>query len=1080
MPCWGALRKPLLIMRCILFLLTLGIIQAQAITSYAQKTAFSFKFNNTSVADVLSKIEDQSNFYFLCNRELVDLDRRVSISVDNQSIEKILDQIFKGTNVDYLIEGRQIVLSADTRISLSSQTIRVTGKVTDSSGSPLPGVTVIIKGTTQGIITDMDGNYSLSNVQGNATLVFSFVGMKTQEIPVGSKASINVTMEEESVGIEEVVAIGYGTVRKSDLTGSLASLAGDKFEDLPQNSVTNILQGKAAGVNITSTSGAGANNIRIRGITSLNKSSEPLWVVDGVIGGTIGNIYDIESIEVLKDASSTAIYGSQGANGVILVTSKRPHEGMEIKMDARYGWKTMRKVPDMLDPYEYATALNEVFGTGTVPSDDVAAYKAGTKGIDWIDLMTQTGFSQNYNLNISGGNKKTKYSITGWGGNTKGQWITVKAKDYNVKARLSSDITPWFNLSGYLHGSISESHNSSGQGQFKNALEYSPCMELQQEDGTYNLDPYGSISDNPYADVKAAYTDIEGNSMSGFADFSFKIIDGLTLSLQGYYSHSENITRRFESAKRAPNAQSYAYNNTSQSYRWRNINNLTYQKDFGGHRLTAMAVLETTKSESSHLSGTSYDLVNEDTEYWDLASATTQLVSNGYSGNQMVSTFGRLIYSYSGKYLFTGTFRADAPSQFRDDYKWGYFPSVALGWNIAEENFINKDLFQQLKLRASVGSSGNCGVGSYATYATLARDYVSYGTDNQYIGYWPAEFSNPDLHWEKTLQYNLGLDVSVLDQKLSLTTDFFLKKTTDLLFEKELPDYNGGGTVWTNLGELQNKGMEFTLNIIPVQRANILWESTLTATYTKNIVKDLGDVTRIIPDAGRGGMFQGGVFVLEEGLPVGSFYLQEWAGFNNEGANLYVSADGSLTTENNTEAKKVMGESIPNWIFGWNNTFTYKNWDFNVFLRATGKYNRLNLSRYIESCMVGASRFISTREAYYRSWDKVADKSEALFPSLTNSNNQYVAGSTQWLEPAAFIRCQNLTVGYTVPQRLTKIGKVHLSLSAENLFVLTKYNGMDPETVSEVSSEYYDTTFGLDNGSFPMPRTFLFMVRLNF
>ncbi len=1078
----GILKKTLRAMRLTMILIFGTLFTVNASNTYSQSTYLSVRFTNCTILDVFNYVEENSEFIFLYRNEELNINRKMNVNLKNATIQKILDEVLEGQDVKYEIYDRQVIIrKSDTNDSDNPQFNKeLTGIVTDSEGVPLPGVSILVKGTTIGVVTDSEGNFVLRVPDNAQELQISFVGMKTQTISIAGNTNFIITMEDDSIGLDEVVAVGYGTVRKSDLTGSLVSLSNEKFKDLPQGSVTQILQGKAAGVNITSTSGSGNANIRIRGITSLNKSSEPLWVVDGVIGGTIGNFYDIESIEILKDASSTAIYGSQGANGVILVTTKKPQTGMNITMDARFGWKTMRNKPDMLSPYEYATALNDVFGTGTVSETDVAAYKAGTKGIDWIDLMTQTGFSQNYNLNISGGNDKTKYSVTGWGGDTKGQWLTVTSRDYNLKATLNSEITPWFNLSGYLYGGVSKSHNGTNQGQFSSVIEYSPCMELQDEDGVYILDPYGSLSRNPYASVKAEYSDSERSDMDGFVDFNFKIIDGLTLSLQGFYTRHQNLYRSFRSTKAYPNAQNYATNQSDQSYRWRNINNLTYQKDIGEHRLTAMAVLETTKYEWSRLSGTSYDLVNEQTGYWDLGSAETQQVGNDYTGNQMVSTFGRLIYSYKSKYLFTGTFRADAPSQFKDKNKWGYFPSVALGWNIAEEPFMNKDLIQQLKLRASVGSSGNHGVGAYATYAMLTRDYVSYGTSQQYFGYWPEEFSNPDLRWEKTLQYDLGFDLSILDQKVSLTTDVFLKKTTDLLFQKELPDYNGGGRIWTNQGEIHNKGLEFTLNVIPVQSKNFTWESNLTATYTQNIVKDLGDVNRIVPDASRGGMYQGGIFVLEVDKPVGSFYLQEWAGFNDEGANLYVTADGGLTTENNTEDKKVMGNSIPNWIFGWNNSFKYKNWDMNIFFRATGKYDRLNLSRYVQSCMVGASRFISTREAYYRSWDKVSDKSEALFPSLTNSNNQYVAGSTQWLEDAAFIRCQNLTVGYTIPEKLTKIGKVHLSLSAENLFVLTKYKGMDPETVSEVSSSYYDTTFGLDNGSFPLPRTFMFMIRFNY
>ncbi len=1074
-------KKVLLMAKVTAFFLFIGLLQVSAGT-YSQTVKLNMKMENVSILDVFEQIESQTDYRFFYDNDLKDLSKRISVKSLDKPLVDILDEMFAGTDITYQMKGRLILIKSKSDKLLKSfqQQKTVLGKVTDSDGLPLPGVSIIVKGTTNGIITDTNGDYTLNKVPEEGTLVFSFVGMKTLEVPVAGQTKIDVTMEEESIGIEEVVAVGYGTVRKSDLTGSLVSLSDDKFKNLPQSDVAQIIQGKAAGVNITSTSGTGDASIRIRGITSLNKSSEPLWVVDGVIGGTIGNFYDIKSIEVLKDASSTAIYGSQGANGVILVTTKKPREGMRITMDARYGWKTMRKTPDMLSPYEYAYALNDIMGANTVPEEDLAAYKAGTKGIDWIDLMTQTGFSQNYNLNISGGTKRTKYSVTAWGSDNKGQWITVTSRDYNVKATLDSELTPWLTLSGYLYGGISNGHNESSQNQFTDVIEFSPCMELQQEDGTYNLDPYGSLGNSPMGEVKAKYSDSKGSNMNGFADLRFKIIDGLTLSLQGFYTRKQDIYRTFKSYKLYPNSPSEAYNRSDQSYRWRNINNLTYQKDFGDHRLTAMAVLESTKYEWSRLEAKANDLVNEKTTYWDLASAGTYEVGNDYSDEQMLSTFGRVIYSYKGKYLFTGTMRADAPSQFKDKYKWGYFPSVALGWNIGEENFINKNKIQQLKLRASVGSTGNHGVGAYSTYATLSRAYVSYGTGSQYWGYWPEDYNNPDLHWEKTIQYDLGLDLSILNQRLTFTTDVFLKNTTDLLFQKELPDYNGGGTIWTNQGKLQNKGAEFTLNLIPVQRKDLRWESNLTATYTKNVVKDLGGVDYMIPDASRGGMYQGGIFILKVGKPVGSFYLQDWAGFNDEGANLYRTADGGTTTENNTENRIVTGNSIPNWIFGWNNTITYRNWDLNVFFRATSRYDRLNLSRYLESCMVGASRFISTREAYYRSWDKVADKSKALFPSLTNSGNQYVPGSTQWLENAAFLRCQNLTIGYTIPRRLTRIGKVHLAVSAENLFVLTNYKGMDPETVSEVKDEYQDTTFGLDNGSFPIPRTYSFMVRFEY
>jgi len=957
---------------------------------------------------------------------------------------------------------------------------RVTGTVADVSGEPVVGANVVEKGTTNGIMTDLDGRFALDVAGSNSVLQISFIGYVTEEITVGSSSSFSVMLKEDAQLIDEVVVIGYGTVRKSDLTGSLVSISNEKFKNLPQGGVTNILQGKAAGVNITTTSGAGENNIRIRGITSLNKSNEPLWVVDGVIDGQIGNFYDIQSIEVLKDASSTAIYGSQGANGVILVTTKKAQAGKaRVTFDMRYGWKTLRKTPDLLSPYEYATAWNDFNGTGAISDADMAAYKAGTKGIDWIDVMTQTGFSQNYNLNISGGSGNTRYGITVWGGDTKGQLVTTTSRDYNVKATLDTDISPWLSLSGYMYGYTNTAHNRPSQGVFSDIVIFTPCMEIQDENGVYNIDPFSPYGNSPLGEVKAKYTDYENAGMTGFADLKVKFpVDGLTLSLQGLYTRKQAVERYFKSSKLYLNSPNEASNRSDQEYSWRNINNLTYQKEFGDHRFTAMGVVELYKREWSRMLARARNLPQEEVGHWRLQTGADREAENDYQNSAMVSAFGRIIYSYKGKYLFTGTYRADAPSQFRDKYKWGYFPSAAIGWNMGEEDFMNKDMIQQLKLRASVGSTGNHGVGAYATLAELTQDNAVFGLNQQFPGFWLNKFTNPDIHWEKTIQYDLGFDLGILDQRLNLTVDWFKKNTTDLLFEKNLPLYNGGGTVWTNQGSMQNTGWEFTVNAYPVQTKDLIWETNLTATYTNNVIKDLAGEERIIPDQTRGGKLSA-CFAMEPGKPVGVFYLFDWAGFDNEGANLYRTADGGLTNTPSAADRILTGNSIPKWIFGWNNQLTYKNWDMNVFLRGTGKYNRLNLSRFFQSSKT-ASAFVATREAYYLNWEKVADKSHAEFASFSNAKNQVYGPSTQWLENGQFLRLQNLTLGYLVPKKLAKIADIHLSASVENLFVLTPYKGMDPETVSEVNDTYKDKTFGLDDGSFPLPRTYTLILRFDF
>ena len=993
-------------------------------------------------------------------------------------------QIFRMTQISLLLFFFcSMVMFAENSYALPDavvqQQITITGTVTDDAGEPLPGVSVMIKGTTQGTAADADGKFSINVPNSEAVLVFSFVGYIRQEFQVGNQRVINVTLADDTRQLEEVVVIGYGTVRKSDLTGSVVSISSDKFRNLPQTGVTQILQGKAAGVNIISTSGAGNTNIRIRGITSLNKSNEPLWVVDGVIGGVLGNFHDIQSIEVLKDASSTAIYGSQGANGVILVTTKKAQEGKTaVTFDTRLNWRTMREKPDLLSPYEWATAYNHVNGP-IISEADMAAYKAGTKGIDWVDLMIPTGFTQTYSLNVSGGTPKSKYKISAWVNDDQAQLVTVTSNNYNLKASLDTEIAPWLELSGYMYGSIGKGHNGIGQGQFSSITTITPCMELQAEDGTYNMEPYYGDFTSPMGALKGAYSDSERSSMSAFGDLKIKLpVDGLTLSLQGLYSSSESISRYFASSKRSPTTIPEANNNTSRSRSLRNINNLTYRKDFNDHHLTAMAVFEATKYEYSNVNASNRNLTQEVLEYWALAGGNAPQVSNGYTNSAMISTFGRVIYSYKGKYLFTGTMRADAPSQFRDKYKWGYFPSAALGWNIHEEDFMNKDLIQQLKLRASAGSTGNHGVDAYATLLNMTLAFTSFGMDRQFFGYWLNSYANPELRWEKTTQYDIGLDLGIFDQRLNITVDWYKKITTDLLFNKAQPYYYGGGNMWVNQGRMDNNGWDFTVNAWPVQRGDFSWESTLTAGYTNNVIKDLAGEKRMIPDETRGNRLSP-IFILEPDRPVGVFYIYDFAGFNDQGVTLYRTKDGNTTTNPSADDRIIIGNSIPKWIFGWNNQLRYKNWDLNFFFRATSKYNRLNLSRFFHSSRV-ASYFITTREAYYKNWDMVTDKSQAEFAGFTAPGNVTHGPSTQFLEQAGFLRLQNLSLGYQIPKKTTRFADIHLSVSCENMFVLTKYSGLDPETVSEVSDTYRDNTFGLDDGSFPVPRAWTFIVRFDF
>jgi len=966
--------------------------------------------------------------------------------------------------------------------SVQNPTTPITGVVTDAAGIPVPGATVAVQGTTNGTQTDSYGRFTL-NAPVGATLEVQCLGYATRTV-AASAGTMSISLDEDIEMLNEAVAIGYGSVRKSDLTGSVAIIGSDKIKDLPQGGVTNILQGKVAGVNITSTSGDGGKTIRIRGVTSINKSNEPLWVVDGVIGGTVGNFYDIENIEVLKDASATAIYGTQGANGVILVTTKRPQEGTHITFDARYSTSRFRKMPELLSPKDFSFAYRSINGLNSIAADEVAAIENGTNpGIDWIDYCFRPSFSHSYNLNISGGSKKTQYGIIGSAGGGHGQIKNANSRSYSVKSTLNAELFPWLTFRGYAYGSVSKSH-SNGFG-FNDFIGYSPIMYAQDEDGVFLKDPYASIFANPGSDLWGDNRDNKSGSFQGYANFTFKILPELTFSTEGLYTDNHRRYGRFTTSKQTPGDSATGTFESSQSYSWRNINTLNYTNDFGDHHVNLTAAFELTQSKSSYTSISGDGLDNEDITYWNMSAFNSNGVGNGFSNSGMVSWIGRAVYSYQGKYSATATIRADAASQFRDKYKWGYFPSLAVAWNAEKEDFIDNTKIQQLKLRASVGQIGNSGVDAYTVYSKLSPDYAR---NNTLMGFWPATVSNPNVHWEKTTQYNVGVDLSVLDRRVNFTADAYYKKTTDLLFLKELPDYNGGGSVWTNIGDLSNRGLEFTLNAIPISTRDFNWETTFTASYNRTKVDDLGDVESILPDSGRsgGGLFGGnGVFILKKGHNIGTFYLTEWAGFDNEGNNLYYNVvdgkkDGSTTTKYMAENRIMTGKGIPDWIFGWQNTLRWRNWDLGMLFRFTSQYNRLNITKYQYSCLTGPYRFVTGKDAWYRAWNNVKDKSHALYANLYSSNNVNTPQSTQFLEKAAFIRLQSLSLGYQIPQQLTGKTRIHVSLAAENLFVLSPYTGLDPETVSEVTYEGSAAAFGLDRGAFPLPRTFTGIVRFEF
>ena len=968
--------------------------------------------------------------------------------------------------------NKEVTTNSDTTTDGDAgKTIK--GVINDEQGETIIGASVIIKGEDTGTTSDMDGRFTLEAPEG-AILVISYIGYHTQEVKVRKRSLLRVVLKEDNQLLDEVVVVGYGTVKKSDLTGAVSGVSNRQYKNQPVQRVENILQGRTPGVEVTATSGMpGASmKVRVRGTTSINKSSDPLYVIDGIISssGLDGiNPSDIQSMEILKDASSTAIYGSRGSNGVILITTKQGREGKaQVTFDASVGLSTVRKQYDLLNAYEYATALNDIRGSSTISAEDLEAYKNGTKGINWTDLLTRTGITQDYRLAISGGNEKVKYLISGNVLDQEAVTIMSDYKRYGIRANIDSEVKPWLTISAKLNASSLHKHNEGGAN-WLHVTNFSPTMELKDpETGVYNTDPYNMVGSNPYGEIVVNNSDSYSYNLNANLTLLFKIMKGLTLSVQGGYDYDNSPSYSFRSKLDSPGAINSASNTSALHNYWQNTNNLTWQKQFGNHSFTAMAVWEISRSWDSQLKGTGSNLNNESVGYWNLGNAAIRDASNSYTEFSLASGIVRANYDYKKRYFITAALRADGSSKFQGDNKWGYFPSAAIAWDIAQESFMsNQHVLDQLKLRASFGVTGNQDIAAYSTLGMLSGASYGWGTSTSSTGYWGNQFATPDITWEKTYQYDLGLDLSL--GGFNITVDWFKKQTKDLLFQKQVPKYNGGGTYWVNQGKLNNTGVEMSLTTFPVKGA-VTWETSLNASYVKNEVADLaGDdfvLTANYSDLG------GPLQIMKPGYPMGSFYVYQWKGFDDKGANLYQKADGSLTTNPTSDDLVVKGQASPKWTVGWNNTVTWKNWTLNVFFNAATGYDRLNISRFMAASMTGVSRFITLRDAYFKGWDHVANKADALYPSLTNTDNKSYANSDFWLEDASFIKLKNISLSYRIPRRVLKFASVQLSVSAQDLFTITRYKGMDPEVYTS-----YD---GLDYGAYPIPRTITFGAKIRF
>lgn len=962
----------------------------------------------------------------------------------------------------------------------SQQNNKITGRVVDASGEPLIGVSVTVKGNKgTGAVTDADGNYTL-NAPANATLVFSYVGYKTTEKAVAGKNAVNVTLNEDAELLNDVVVIGYGTVRKADLAGSVAVMDNKAFKDQPITQVSDALQGRMAGVNVVSDGIPGGSvKIRVRGTNSINKSNDPLYVVDGMVreSGLDGiNPEDIQSLQVLKDASSTAIYGSRGANGVVIVTTKTGIKGeSKITLDASWGLSKATRLPKMMDTKTYAQALVDYAG---VNESEMADYLSGKNpGIDWVDTMFRTGLTQNYKLVFTKGTEGMQSYISGNYMKHEGTLEKSQYERYSAKANIKLNLKKWLDVTFDVNASrgIGKGIGSLEMSAYNPlwiAFNSSPTRTMFDENGYYTWDEYGTIQANAYGTIADNKNERRHDVVNGHVDLKFNIAPGLTFTSSNGVDYFNNTSYSFSTEKVQGAGKNGMGNSNAQRTMLQSSNNLTYMHTWNNaHHLTATGVWEATKSNTRSMGISGSSLQTETVEWWDVQNAKTRDASNSYSEWSLLSGVARVMYNYADRYMLTGTFRADGSSRFTNN-KWGYFPSIAAAWTLSNEKFMEstRNVISNLKIRASYGIIGNQDITPFSTLSLLSATQTYFGTSNAVTGYWENTIATPDLKWEKTKQFDIGFDLGLFGGRVDLSVDYFNKQTSDALLSTNLANYLGGTSYMINAGKVANQGIDIALNARIIDTKDWTWTTSLNGTYLKNEVKKLTAQQPIL----YGGEFQSVITdctIIKEGEAIGTFYGYKWAGIDSEGYDTYYAADGSVTRNPTTDDRAVLGKATPDFTLGWNNQVRYKNWSLNAFFNSAFGVQRLNALRFAMNSMIGNSRMFTDA-------DYISEIGKTM-PDPRVANNQYLGNSTKFVENASYLRCENVTLAYDLPKSVAKVADFRFSFSVQNLFTITSYKGSNPAGFS-FSSNYGDRANGIDTGTYPTPRTFTLGVRATF
>nr|WP_321450943.1 TonB-dependent receptor [uncultured Carboxylicivirga sp.] len=1092
-------------MRISIFLLFVTAFSAIASNSYSQKTNISIEVTNQKLSQVIDEIEQKSEFYFVYNEKLIDLDRKITISANQQKIHQILNEIFDDSDVKYTIIDRKIILSPPGENKQENKTI--TGIVKDKTGATLPGVTVTINGTSTGTITDMNGQYFLPNVTSDNVLLFSFIGMKSQEVLVGDKTTINVTLLDEVIGIDEVVAIAYGSQSKRNITGAIQNLDADELESIPTAQISQKLQGKLAGVQINQTTGIPGQgmSIRVRGQASISAGSDPLYVVDGFpLTGDIANINpdEIESISVLKDASSTAMYGSRAANGVVMITTKRAKAGQSnLTISAYTGMQVIPKylMPEMMNAREFAQFKKEIQEENgwDVPEMFQNPEQYG-EGTDWLDAVTRTASIENYSINYSVSKDKFRSSIVAGYFKQEGVLLNSDYNRFSVRVNSEYAFNDKLKVGVNVSNTVTKNNTPQSDGIWYNspsiiqsALLTSPIAPYINEDGTVPINAgvwgndYGSSpGPNWYNQVQVVKNQTKNIGFLSTGFLEFEPLPGLTYKSSIGVDLGNNINdffnpstagSIFDPGSDTDFSRTYATHSNSYGYSWLWENILTYKKQFDEHKFELLAAYsaQSAHSESANMRGTGFP----DNRIETLNVATTITGSSDIQDWSLLSVISRLNYNYKQRYLVSMAYRRDASSRFGADNRWGGFPSASVGWVASEENFMTGlEQLSFLKVRASYGVTGNNNIGNYTQYANMV---ATNNPVNSVLvnGKSLAGLNNNELGWEQTTEVDFGMDLGFFNNRVYFTYDYFKRTTDNLLYTVDIPISSGFYNYTTNIGKIEFWGHELSVSTKNLT-GEFKWNTDFNIAFNRNKALELGTSNAAI---------YGDNTITEVGKPLGQLYALEWDGLyytqeevakvGRQGAEIgtvkFKDQDGDGWVYNDDRDRTVVGSSAPKGVYGITNTFNYKGFDLSVVIQ--GAYGH-KIFNHIERFSTNLDGAFNAYKSVANRWRSPEDPGDGIYGKVISGTTQYERDwmSSKFLYDASYLSIKNITLGYQVPLNSNYIKGLRVYGSIQQAYVFTDYPGNNPE-VSAAGGLYA----GNDYTAYPVPRTFTLGLNIN-